>query len=108
MPASARHAPHEARSRPVHETGRLLICQLGGDGSKDSNSRADDQPPPYPDPSAAALALLNSGTRLTRKAGSFLGQIVADPAPLTPAQNEWLGVLLERAGLPGVDDRGRG
>jgi hypothetical protein len=51
----------------------------------------------------AALALLSTepGTiRLTRKAGSFLGQCCADPTPLSEAQEDWLATLLERAGLP--------
>ncbi|GAY19725.1 hypothetical protein [Sphingobium fuliginis] len=50
----------------------------------------------------AALALLNSGERLTRKAGSFLGQLAVDPTPMTPAQAEWLAKLLDRSGLPPV------
>ena len=54
----------------------------------------------------AALALLTADVRLTRKAGSFLGQVVADPAPLTPAQREWLSALLNRAELPGLEDGG--
>jgi hypothetical protein len=54
----------------------------------------------FPTPRAAALALLNGEYRLTRKAGSFLGQCVADPMPLTEAQRDWLDTLLERAGLP--------
>lgn len=58
--------------------------------------------PPFADASAAALALLNRGERLTRKAGSFLGQLVVDPTPMTPAQSDWLRTLLERAGLPPV------
>ena len=48
----------------------------------------------------AALALLNSDARLTRKAGSFLGQLAVDPTPMTAAQSEWLAQLLERAQLP--------
>lgn len=51
----------------------------------------------------AALALLNGEpreTRLTRKAGSFLGQCCADPMPLSDAQLDWLETLLDRAGLP--------
>jgi len=48
----------------------------------------------------AALALLSSDARLTRKAGSFLGQCIADPAPLSQAQADWLSTLLERADLP--------
>lgn len=60
---------------------------------------------PFPTPRAAALALLNaepSLTRLTRKAGSFLGQCATDPTPLSDAQRDWLDTLLERAGLPPV------
>jgi hypothetical protein len=55
---------------------------------------------------AAALALLHKGERLSRKAGSFLGQISVDPTPLTPAQREWLDTLLERAGLPPLAESG--
>lgn len=50
---------------------------------------------------AAALALLNDdAARLTRKAGSFCGQLCVDPTPMTDAQREWLDTLLDRAGLP--------
>jgi hypothetical protein len=48
---------------------------------------------------ALALAILNQGGRLTRKAGSFCGQVAVDPMPLTDAQIEWLEALAERAGL---------
>lgn len=48
----------------------------------------------------AALALLTKGERLTRKAGSFLGQLATDDTPMTDKQSEWLGTLLERSGLP--------
>lgn len=58
--------------------------------------------PPFIDHSAAALALLNLGEKLTRKAGSFLGQCAVDPTPLTLAQSDWLATLLDRAGLPPV------
>ena len=51
----------------------------------------------------AALALLNESDCLTRKAGSFLGQLVADPTPLTPAQSDWLDKLLDKAGLPAFE-----
>ncbi|WP_260482372.1 hypothetical protein [Sphingomicrobium flavum] len=51
-------------------------------------------------PADAALALLNSGQAFTRKAGSFLGQVVVDDTPLSPKQREWLVTLLERAGQP--------
>lgn len=60
-------------------------------------------PARFPDQRSAALALLNNGGRLTRRAGSFLGQCVADPSPLSPAQSDWLATLLERAGLPPLD-----
>jgi hypothetical protein len=58
----------------------------------------------------AALALLNSDprqTRLTRKAGSFLGQSCADPTPLSDAQQGWLDTLLNRAGLPPMMEAAR-
>jgi hypothetical protein len=55
---------------------------------------------PFPTHREAALALLNEGGRLTRKAGSFLGPCAVDPMPLTDAQQEWLDTLLGRAGLP--------
>jgi hypothetical protein len=48
----------------------------------------------------AALALLNGNQRLSRKAGQFLGQIAVDPTPISQAQADWLGKLLDRAGLP--------
>lgn len=48
----------------------------------------------------AALAILTKSERLTRKAGSFLGQLVADPTPMSPAQMEWFVTLAERGGVP--------
>ncbi len=54
----------------------------------------------------AAMLLLTSGTGLTRRAGSFLGQCIVDPTPLTEAQTEWLGKLLDRAGYPRLDAGG--
>ena len=56
---------------------------------------------------AAALALLNSSNRLTRKAGGFLGQIAVDASPLSPAQLAWLAKLLDRNGLPSVAEGDR-
>ena len=56
----------------------------------------------FPNQRAAALALLNGDIRLTRKAGQFLGQLAADPAPMSDAQADWLAKLLKRAGLPPV------
>ena len=54
----------------------------------------------FPDHRAAALALLNNDARLSRRAGSFLGQCAVDSTELTEPQSEWLAKLLERAGLP--------
>jgi hypothetical protein len=59
---------------------------------------------PFTQHRAAALALLNSGMVLTRKAGSFLGQLVADATPMTAAQRDWLAKLLDRASLPTLAD----
>lgn len=55
---------------------------------------------PYRSHRAAALAILESGTHLTRKSGCFLGQIIADPTQLSAAQEIWLAQLLGRAKLP--------
>lgn len=39
--------------------------------------------------------------RLSRKAGSFVGQLAVDPpSALTASQTDWLGKLLDRADLP--------
>ena len=62
---------------------------------------------PYANPAAAALALLIKNERLTRRSGSFLGQLIADPAPMSPAQRDWLATLLARAGLPPVEGGGQ-
>jgi hypothetical protein len=51
----------------------------------------------------AALALLQAEARLSRKAGSFLGQLVVDPTPMTPKQLDWLSTLLSRANLPAFE-----
>jgi hypothetical protein len=48
----------------------------------------------------AALALLNSTAKLSRKAGQFLGQLAVDATPMSEAQASWLAKLLEKAGLP--------
>lgn len=61
---------------------------------------------PFTHHRAVALALLNSGIVLTRKAGSFLNQLVADATPMTASQCDWLGKLLDRASLPPLADGG--
>ncbi|MBW6528726.1 hypothetical protein KZ813_17935 [Sphingomonas sp. RHCKR7] len=67
------------------------------------------EPSPFLDHKAAALALLLSDAKLTRKAGSFLGQCVVDATPLTSAQLGWLSTLLERAELPAMlEEAGHG
>ena len=58
---------------------------------------------PYTSHRDAALALLNKGDRLTRKAGSFLGQLAVDGTPMSEAQRGWLATLLARAGLPACE-----
>ena len=55
---------------------------------------------PFSNHRDAALALLNGGYRLSRRAGQFLGQIAVDPSPISDLQRDWLAKLLERAELP--------
>ena len=54
-----------------------------------------------PDAAYAILTAHREGkTRLTRRSGQFLGQVVADSTmPLSDAQSKWLDQLAERAGL---------
>jgi hypothetical protein len=61
---------------------------------------------PFSWPRTAALALLTGDSRLSRKAGSFLGQLAVDPTPLSDKQTDWLATLLDRAGLPPLADGG--
>lgn len=60
----------------------------------------------YADHRQAALALLNGNSRLSRKAGQFLGQLAVDDSPLSPAQFKWVAALLEKAGLPPLNEKG--
>lgn len=54
---------------------------------------------------AAAFALLRANNPpMTRKAGSFLGQLVVDSTPMTEKQADWFATLLERAGLPPLNE----
>lgn len=46
-----------------------------------------------------ALQILGRGERLTRGSGSFLGQLICDPTPMSEKQAEWFEQLAERAGL---------
>lgn len=61
---------------------------------------------PFQTPREAALALLNGNSRLTRKSGSFLGQLCVDPTPMSAAQSGWLASLLDRANLPALREDG--
>ena len=61
---------------------------------------------PFPDQRHAALALLNGSSRLSRKAGQFLGQLAVDSTPMSEAQADWLAKLLDRAGLPPMAEGG--
>lgn len=51
-----------------------------------------------------ALSILANEARLTRKAGSFLGQCVVDDLPLTENQSVWFLQLAERAGVEVMTD----
>lgn len=46
-----------------------------------------------------AMEILRRNVRMTRKSGSFCGQLAVDPTHMTEAQEDWFGVLLERAEL---------
>lgn len=61
---------------------------------------------PFSDHRQAALALLICNLRLTRKAGQFLGQLAVDSSPMSEAQADWLGKLLDRADLPPMAEGG--
>jgi hypothetical protein len=60
--------------------------------------------PPFENHRDAALALLGTSRRLSRKAGQFLGQLAVDPSPMSEAQESWLAKLLDRAELPPLRD----
>ena len=90
-------------SRPAGELSGFNEC-LFGDGAQDDSDAAIDRQPAFANQRSAALALLTSDARLTRQAGSFLGQLAVDPTPLSEKQSAWLATLLDRAGLPPVSD----
>jgi len=86
--------------RPVEPSGASLF-ELGGcEGNDSKNAAAEQLPACFTDHRSAALALLSGDARLTRKAGSFLGQCAVDATPLSEAQRDWLETLLSRASLP--------
>ena len=59
---------------------------------------------PFPIRRTAALSILAAEARLNRKSGSFLGQCVADPTPLSEKQLNWFLTLAERAGVEVMTD----
>ena len=61
---------------------------------------------PFTDHRRAALTLLNGSYGLSRKAGQFLGQLAVDPSPMSEAQADWLGKLLDRNGLASLAREG--
>ncbi|HEX8444150.1 MAG TPA: hypothetical protein VF631_10945 [Allosphingosinicella sp.] len=60
---------------------------------------------PFTHHADAARALIASGADIGRKAGGFCGQIIFDPV-LSERQRKWLETLLERSGLPPLQDGG--
>lgn len=49
---------------------------------------------------AILMAHRSGATKLNRRCGQFLGQLVADDTnPLSEAQLKWLGQLADRAGV---------
>jgi hypothetical protein len=54
----------------------------------------------------ALLEAHRSGeTLLTRAAGSFCGELLTDPRPLTEKQGAWLEKLVAKAGLSSLEQR---
>ncbi len=99
--------PKERESRPAGTERLPENRRLGSDVSEYTHdARGDQFGAPFNSARAAALAVLQHAQNLTRKAGSFLGQTVADDTPLSAAQRDWLDALLSRAGLPPLVDGG--
>jgi len=61
---------------------------------------------PFNDHRGAAMALLTKGVELREKEGNFLGGIAYRSNPMSEKQANWLRILLERHGLPPVNDGG--
>ena len=56
---------------------------------------------------AVALELLTDHhLLLSREAGGFLGQLAVHPVPVSEAEEAWLSVLLDQAGLPALSEIG--
>lgn len=87
----------------THQKGRSIAADAPGDDGINTHEVGGCLFANHRD---AALALLNSNVHLSRKAGQFLGQLVADASQLTDAQADWLAKLLDRAALPPRTKRG--
>lgn len=61
---------------------------------------------PFTDHRCAALALLTKGAELREKEGNFLGGIAYRSDPMSDRQANWLRILLDRHGLPPIQDGG--
>ncbi len=61
---------------------------------------------PFTDHRRAALALLTKGAELREKEGNFLGGIAYRSDPMSDKQANWLRILLDRHGLPPIQDGG--
>lgn len=65
---------------------------------------------PFTNPSAAAWAVLGAcraGTaKVSRKAAGFLPETALDPTPLSEKQLAWIVLLLDKAGLPPLQNNG--
>ena len=61
---------------------------------------------PFADHRDAALALLTKGVELREKEGNFLGGIAYRQDAMSEKQANWLRILLERHGLPALQDGG--
>ena len=61
---------------------------------------------PFIDHRRAALALLTAGADLREKEGNFLGGIAYRADPMSEKQARWLGILLDRHGLPPLAEGG--
>ncbi|USU09994.1 hypothetical protein NF700_06980 [Sphingomonadaceae bacterium OTU29MARTA1] len=95
----------EDQLQPAHLSLLMSACAMAYRQAQNAQLQHVDGTP-FDNQRGAALALLTAGTRLSRKAGSFLGQCVVDPTPLSPKQEDWLTTMLARAGLPPLANGG--
>lgn len=91
--------------QPAHLSLLMSACAMSFRQAQNAQLQRNDGLP-FNNQRAAALALLTAGPKLSRKAGSFLGQCVVDPTRLTIKQRDWLACMLAEAGLPPLMDGG--